>query len=169
MIKAIESIFDTIAFYMDWSVKWMIIATKIFGDYEYKPEEIITFRNGIPGYKEYSAFVWIAVEDSPFQYMQSVDNGGLSFIVTTPFVFFPKYEFDLSDNVKSELDIQSEADLQIYTIVSVRDSLEKATANLAAPIVVNTRTKLGTQYILSDTQYSIQQPLFAAITESGRV
>lgn len=146
----------------------MIIKTTRFGEYEYQMEDVLTFPNGIPGFKDRSKYVLVADEESPFMYLQAVDDGELSFIMVSPFDFFPEYEFELDENVKSELGIQSESDLRILNIINVRDELASATINLAAPVVINVRVKQGLQYILADGDYSIRQPLFSPILEVTR-
>ncbi|RIX47298.1 flagellar assembly protein FliW [Paenibacillus nanensis] len=146
----------------------MILETTRFGQYEYQAEDVLHFENGIPGFKDHREFLLIEDNESPFMYLQSIKDGGLAFIVVSPFDFFPEYEFELNDLIKSELDIKSESDLRILNIISVRDELASATINLAAPVVVNVRMKQGTQYILADGSYSIRQPLFSPIIGSRR-
>ncbi|MEK3883896.1 flagellar assembly protein FliW [Paenibacillus sp. PL2-23] len=146
----------------------MKINTVRFGEYEYSRNDLITFSNGIPGFKERHEYVLVEIEESPFIYLQSVDDGELAFIIVSPFEFFPHYEFELNDIVKTELDVRSQNELLIFNIVSVREELVAATVNLAAPIILNTRTKRAAQYILADSKYSIRQPLFTATAIAGR-
>ncbi len=146
----------------------MILATKRLGDYEYNSEDSITFAKGIPGFNQCQNFILIEVDDSPFMYLQSTSDGDVSFVVASPFDFFPEYEFDLNESIKKDLLIRTEADLKVVNMISVRGNLQSATINLAAPIIINAREGLGEQYILDNGKYSIQHPLFSSQEETRR-
>lgn len=146
----------------------MVIETTRFGGVEYQKEKIITFSSGIPGFKHFQSYIIVTLEESPFHYLQSVDEGSLAFITVNPFDFIPKYEFELPEQVKEEMNIQSEDSLQVLNIVNVQGELATATINLAAPIIINTAERIGMQYILPDSNYSIHHSLFAeALKEKG--
>lgn len=138
----------------------MVIETSRFGTVEYDEEKVVTFLGGIPGFKEYEHYTIVVMEDSPFQYLQSIDEGALAFIIASPFDFFPEYEFDLSEQLKREMNISSKEHVHVYNIVNVQGDLASATMNLAAPIIINTIDRIGTQYIFPNGSFSIHQPLF---------
>ncbi|WP_338553383.1 flagellar assembly protein FliW [Paenibacillus sp. KS-LC4] len=145
----------------------MIMETTRFGALEYGSEQIISFVTGIPGFKQYVTFMIVTIEDSPFQYLQSLENGELAFIIVSPFEFYPDYEFDLSEQVKDELKITEEEGLEIYNIVRVPEELSSATINLLAPIIINGPKQLAVQYILSNSPYSTQHQLFSKNAVTG--
>ncbi|WP_341279876.1 flagellar assembly protein FliW [Paenibacillus sp. FSL H8-0537] len=145
----------------------MIVETTRFGSLEYSPEQIISFVVGIPGFKQYDKFMIVGIEDSPFQYLQSLEDGELAFIIVSPFEFFPNYEFDLSEQVKEELEIKDGESLEIYNIVRVPEELSSATINLLAPIIMNTTKQMAVQYILPNSPYSIQHQLFSDDLKTG--
>lgn len=139
----------------------MNLHTKRFGPIEINEEMIVRFHNGIPGFEDLKLFVLIQESvEHPYAYMQSVEDGDVSFIIVNPFAFVVDYEFDLDDAVLSELGIQASEDLQIWTLMSIANSLETATVNLLAPIVINIKLKIGKQVILHDTDYMTKHPLF---------
>ncbi|HEY0829362.1 MAG TPA: flagellar assembly protein FliW [Bacilli bacterium] len=140
----------------------MKLNTLRFGEIETEDEDIIRFPNGIPGFEKLTQFIMIKTdEDLPFSYMQSVDDGDISFIATNPFDFYPNYEFQLSEEVKQELRIQNEEDVMIWSIVSIKEEIVKATLNLLAPVVLNVREGLGKQVILSGTSYQTKHNLIS--------
>ncbi|GBG07194.1 flagellar assembly protein FliW [Paenibacillus agaridevorans] len=141
----------------------MLLQTSRFGALEIQRNDVYDFQQGIPGFKDLHKYMLIEIDDSPFKYLQSVDNGELSFIVVSPFEFFENYEFILPQEVQTILDIEDEKQVRILNIISIREELASATINLAAPIVMNTERMKGMQYILPDGSYSIHQPLFNAI------
>lgn len=145
----------------------MMIHTSRFGALEYEHEQIISFESGIPGFKDYKKYMIVSVEDSPFRYLQSLEEGSVAFIIVSPFEFHSDYEFQLPEQVKAELNISSDENLEVYNIVSVQEELVKATLNLAAPIIINRINNMGIQLILPDGVYSIHHPLFAERIRAG--
>lgn len=145
----------------------MIVQTNRFGQLEIQEEHIITFKSGIPGFKDYKSYTIVSLEESPFQYLQSTEEGTLAFIIVSPFDFYPQYEFQIPEQVKSELSICSEEHLEVYNIVSVQGDLIKGTINLAAPIIINRSNLSGIQFILPDGSYLIHHPLFAEKLQVG--
>lgn len=140
----------------------MLVQTTRFGEIEVLEEEVFYFKQGIPGFKDVQRFVLIEIEDSPFQYMQSIDLGEVAFIVASPFDFFDNYDFTLSADVQNALGLENKEHVKVINIISIRTDLASATINLGAPIILNTQDRLGIQYILTDGEYSIHQPLFAS-------
>lgn len=133
----------------------MILNTKNFGEIEIDKDKVITFSDGIPGFEDRTSYVIIQNpdEDFPFHWLQAVEDRDLAFVIVSPFFFKQDYEFQLSQNVIERLEIESHEDISVYTIVVVPDDINKMTANLAAPIVINEETKKGKQVFLEDSRY----------------
>ena len=130
----------------------MKLNTPYLGEIEYNLDEIIIFENGLYGFEEKQEFILVNLEDPdfPFNWLQSIDDENLSFILTSPFLFINDYEFDLSDNLTDELEIKNHEDVLILNTVVLNEKLEKSTINLQAPIVINRNTNKGRQIILDD-------------------
>jgi len=141
----------------------MIVETTRFGKIELLEENIYSFVKGIPGFEEYTKFAGIDIEGTPFSHLQSVENGNLALIVVDPFVFYSTYEFQLPDSVVQELEIETPEHIDIRCVVTVRDSLEKATVNLLAPIVLNIKNKKGKQVVLHQSDYTTKHPLISSV------
>ncbi|MCQ6563560.1 flagellar assembly protein FliW [Paenibacillus mendelii] len=137
----------------------MVIQTTRFGELEFDEQEIIRFPQGLPGFKQYEKYTVIPIEDSPFYYIQSVDEGGLAFVAVSPFDFYPEYEFELREDALQDLGFPSIEEVRVLNIVTVKDELEKATVNLIAPIVWNAVTRTALQVILQDSDYKTKHPL----------
>ncbi|MFJ8266891.1 flagellar assembly protein FliW [Peribacillus asahii] len=137
----------------------MRISTKFHGEIEINEEDIYTFESGVPGFLEENQFGLLPLDETPFFVLQSIKTQEVAFIMTNPFDAFPMYEVDLSDEVLADLQIQSEQDVAVFTILSVRDPFEKTTANLQAPIILNHTKKLGKQYIMKTGNYTTRHEL----------
>ena len=68
----------------------MKIETSRFGTVEITEEQIFTFPMGLLGFAKYKQFVVIDhTEESPFKWLQSVEEGSLAFIITDPLFLWP--------------------------------------------------------------------------------
>ena len=139
----------------------MLINTKFLGEVEIKETEIITFEHGLPGFPDYKKFILLALDaDLPLALLQSTEEAAISFVVAYPFAFKDDYVFDLSVEDKSQLQIESETEVLVYSIITLKESFQESTLNLLAPIVINNRTKLGSQIVLQDNiQYPLRYPI----------
>jgi flagellar assembly factor FliW len=142
------------------------LATKYHGEQMVEEKEIIRFEKGIPGFDEEKEFVLLPfADDSVFMILQSVTNPGLAFIISDPFYFFKEYEFNLDDQIVDVLQLTTEKDVAIFVILTVQDPFQRTTANLQAPIVINTEKKLGKQIILTNTDYGTRHSIFQEVAK----
>lgn len=138
----------------------MVIQTKYHGELSIEADDKITFENGIPGFLDEKTFVLLPLdEETSFFILQSVQTQGIAFVVTSPFFFFKGYEFDLDESTKERLNIQSEQDVEVLVILTIKEPFNSSTANLKAPIILNRKTKLGKQLILNQTDYTTKHRL----------
>ena len=145
----------------------MEIETRDFGKIDVNEDDIIKFPEGIPGFLEEKKFVLLPVaEDSPFVILQSITTANLAFITIEPVDIIADYEFEISDKVEKLLKIEQIEDLLIFNIATIRDSIKNMTVNLAAPVVINIKKRLGKQIILDDEKYPVRAKLF---TEKEKV
>lgn len=143
------------------------LATR-FGELIIQEDDVFHFPRGIPSFENRKRYVFVRPEDhAPFEYLQSVDDGNLAFILVDPFLFFPGYTFELSDQALGELGNPAENSLLIRVIVSIRGELRDATANLVAPVVINTHDRQGQQVILASSEYAVHHRLFQAPLNSA--
>lgn len=136
--------------------------TTNFGEIEIDKEKIFSFPDGLLGFEEDREFVIINNEDPeiPFQWLQSLRNPDLAFVIINPFLVYPNYDIRISKAVRDKLKIEDEKDVAIYSIVVVPEDMEKMTANLLGPIILNIDKKLGKQVILDDDRYSTKHYIF---------
>lgn len=135
----------------------MIIETLSWGKLEVDEEQLYHFSKGLPGFDEETDFALIAMAETPFWYLQSLRDKGLSFLLGDPFAFYPSYEFELPDDEAEELEIKS--DLIIRCIITLKEQVEQSTINLLAPIVLNPVERLGKQIVLHRAPYHTKHSL----------
>lgn len=140
----------------------MKLMTKNFGAIEIEERKIIYFPEGLPGFEKENKFIIINSEDeeSLFQWLQSIENPELTFVIINPFFVYPNYDIVIPKTVQEKLKIEDEKDLVIYSIVVVPEDIEKMTTNLLGPIIINTKKMIGKQVILDDDRYSTKHYIF---------
>lgn len=142
----------------------MQITTKFHGELKINETEIYTFESGIPGFLEEKQFCLLALDETPFRVLQSISTPELAFVIVNPFEFFQDYEVKLSDEVLQELQIQTEEDVALFAILTVKAPFEETTANLQAPIIINTTNHLAKQYITNEKSLQTRQLLIQPAT-----
>lgn len=127
-----------------------------------------SFPAGIPGLPEnLKEFIIIALsKESPFFYLQSLQDENIGFILINPFAIYPDYEFDLSDEDMELMGLESSEGLAVFCIVNASKGLKNATVNLLAPVVLNIVTGVGRQIVLLDKRYTVSHPLTGVKGES---
>lgn len=138
------------------------IKTTRFGEIEEDESKIIHFAAGLPAFEEEQEFIIVPYdEESPYVFLQSVLTPDLAFLMTIPFIFFPDYEFRLEDDVLESLALEDQEDLLLYTLLTLPgNDFRGMTANLLAPIVINSRTNEGRQIVLDKSAYKTKHRLF---------
>lgn len=138
------------------------VPTIKFGEIEVDESKIVNFENGIPAFEEEHEFVIVPYdEESPYFFMQSLKTPELAFIITVPFLFFPEYAIEIDDATIKELDIKNQDDVSLYSLVTIPNgSVRYMTANLLAPVVLNTENMKAKQLILEKSNYTTKHRLF---------
>ncbi len=140
----------------------MKIQTYRFGELNIDETKIVKFKNGIPAFEAETEFVILPYEDdSPYYFMQSIKTPELAFILTIPFLFFPDYQIEIDDATVSELEIKNQENVTLYSILTIPNgSVRYMTANLLAPIVLNTENMHAKQIVMDKTNYKTKHRLF---------
>ena len=143
------------------------VNTLRFGEIEIDEEKIVHFEDGIPAFEEEHEFVIIPYDDeSPYVFLQSLATPDLAFLMTMPFVFFPEYEFELDDESQAKLGIEKQEEMLIYSLLTIPGGkVSDMTANLMAPVVINTTNMQARQIVLDKSRYTTKHRLFPETKE----
>ena len=138
------------------------VYTSRFGEIEVDEKKIVHFKNGIPAFEEEHEFIILPYdEESPYYFMQSVKSPDLAFLLTIPFLFFPEYSFEIDEETEKELDITNQDEIFYYTMVTIPNgSIRYMTANLLAPVVLNSKNMQAKQVVLEKSNYTTKHRLF---------
>lgn len=143
------------------------IETTRFGPIEINPEDIIEFPDGILGFEQYHRYAVIEPPELIFGFLQCVDEPWLSFVVIMPELLRSDYSVDLEPKLVKELGFEDPKDGKVFAIVTVPEDITEMTANLQAPIVINLKTRLGKQVILTDGVYKIRHNVLAELQRNA--
>ena len=143
------------------------VYTSRFGEIEVDEKKIVHFKDGIPAFEDEHEFIILPYdEESPYYFMQSLSTPDLAFLLTIPFLFFNDYTFEIDDATVNELGITSPDAVFYYSMVTIPNgSIRYMTANLLAPIVLNSKNMQAKQVVLEKSNYTTKHRLFP---ESGK-
>ncbi|MDD5170247.1 MAG: flagellar assembly protein FliW [Syntrophales bacterium] len=135
------------------------IDTKRFGRIEIADPRIVIMREGgILGFSHLREFVLLNPDEKKlFWWLQSLEDGNITFLVTNPFMVCPDYELDIPSRDTEILNITDREDVVVLSIVTVNRARElKITANLRAPIIINAKEMIARQVVLERDDYDIR-------------
>jgi flagellar assembly factor FliW len=136
-----------------------------FGTIEVPSEAVVEFPVGLIGIGG-SRYVLLAREEnSPFVWLQSVDEPTMALAVTNPFQFFPEYAVELFDAEADRIGITDPTQADVYVTVRAAEALEDFTVNLRAPILISKGR--GFQVINEAEEAPVRAPLFTATAEQA--
>lgn len=140
----------------------MKINTSRFGELEINEDIIFNFVEPILGYEHLPRFILVDnVPDSPFKWLQSVDDGNTAFPVTVPGYFGLDYQFVIPDAEAKKLGLTGPNELLSLNIVCIPPGKpEEATINLLGPIIVNLNNRKSMQLVLINDNLSVRHKLF---------
>lgn len=127
---------------------------------EYTETDTIRFEGGLPGFETLKSFLLtMNPEHEPFVWLYSIENTAIRFLMINPLLFRPDYSPKMGKEQIADLQIDNKDDLFLFTIVTLNPNARLSTVNLAGPVMINIKRKLGKQVILDDAHYSIREKL----------
>ena len=145
----------------------MLINTIRFGQVEIDGSKLIKFEEGIPGLEEYHEYALLQFEDSyPIMWLQSTEDRGVCLPVLDTFAVIEEYVFDIDDSDVKELGLNGPEDLYVASVLVIPEDIRKMTANLAAPIIINTATGRAKQILIGGGDYNVRAPVFPEISKA---
>lgn len=146
----------------------MQIQTKFHGELIIHPDQIWNFPKGIPGFEAENQFTLLPIEDNGiFQVLQSTQTPTTAFIVANPYTLVDDYSFDVDEPTINLLNIESEQDVFVLSVISLKEPFESSTINLQAPLIFQTIRKKARQMILNENKFSLRHPIGTLTAKKG--
>lgn len=147
----------------------MTLMTRLFGEIEIKEEKVITFENGIIGFPHMTRFILIFDEEresSSILWMQSLDEPQVALPVIDPLKIKPDYNPTVEDEILKPLGELKENEMLVLTTLVVPENIEKMTANLKAPMIINAGNQKAYQMIVEE-DYPVKFPVYQLLKEKA--
>lgn len=127
-----------------------------------KDEVALSFPEGLLGFPDFHTFrLFEPAGGYPLKFLQSVDNPEISFSCIDVAAIRPDYEVPLGEEDAAALALQTPLDALVLAMVVIPEDPRKMTANLAGPLVVNSKTRIGRQVVLNTDKYPLKFPVLA--------
>ena len=140
----------------------MTFESSRFGTLEIQTEEVIEFPAGLIGLGGARYALLTTDDQSPFAWLQSIDDPDLALPITNPWLFFTDFAVDVDDADAKRIGIEDPSKVDVWVTVRAASELQGFSANLRAPILVwNGR---GHQVINEAKDAPVRAPLFPAST-----
>jgi flagellar assembly factor FliW len=126
------------------------------------PEDgaLLTFPKGLMGFPKLTVFKLFEPKDAyPLKFLQSVEAREVSFVCVDPASVKKDYEVPLGEEEAEALHLEAPQDALILTLVVIPEDPRKMTTNLAGPLVINVKTRIGFQIVLNADKYPLQFPI----------
>lgn len=132
-----------------------------FGTLDIDDDSVLTFPSGLLGFPESRRYVMLDHDtEAPFKWLQSLDDPAVAFVIIDPDLLLTDYHIGVSGDVLAELQGSEEDELSTAVILTIpSEDPGRMTANLRGPLLMNQRTKLCKQLVLSD-EFPTRHPLF---------
>jgi flagellar assembly factor FliW len=147
----------------------MQIETTRFGSLTVDAHKTLTFTDGLPGFEGCRLFTILphhtaeGGKGSPFVWLQSLEQGDLAFLAIEPHSVFPDYAPRVPRAEMESLCLTEDAAPRLYSLLTVpQGDPSGITANLMAPILINSSARLAKQVVLNTDQYSLRHRLIPA-------
>lgn len=137
----------------------MRLNTRNFGEIEVEDQKVIMFEEGIPGFEMLKKFTFVDSEDDIFNYLQSIENTDICFIIVDPYKFVKDYAPVINESYFQKLGGGASEEFVLFSIVCLKNCIEESTINLAGPLLIHSEYKKGVQVVTEDKKYRVNHKL----------
>ena len=124
----------------------MQVETSRFGIIEVGEKELISFPWGIPGFEQLKSYILLEYKNGPFQWLQSVEEPAVAFVVCPP--DFLGLEYTASDSKKKLIKLEDIGDLVVLNIVSFDRETRAIRFHVKSPLLFNVAERIGYQWTM---------------------
>lgn len=136
----------------------MDVKTTRFGTVSIAEDRVISFPKGLLGFPAHTRFCLLEpADDACFFWLQSCDDPALAFVVTDPNFFVPEFSVPIRQEQMEAMSLPSLSDAQVFVIVNKIDNT--LTGNLQGPLVINSLTRSGEQFVLAEKRWTTRHTL----------
>lgn len=139
----------------------MKVKTTRFGELEVNPTDIINFTEGLLGFEHLKKYFVVDPGDSTLiLWLQSTEEEKVAFPIIEPKIFKQDYIAKLLPADLNGLELESLQSAKLYSILTIPANVTEMSANLKAPVVINSQKKVGKQIVLQDSKLSVKHEMY---------
>ena len=147
----------------------MIAEPKYVGTRDVEHHKIIHLPLGTSGAENLKNFALIYDIDneqkSKISWLQSMEEPLMALPVINPIDLMENYNPIIEDELMKIIGNPADADILIFVTMTIPSDLEKMTANLKGPFIINTVTRQAMQVIVENPEYKVKFNAYEAIQE----
>jgi flagellar assembly factor FliW len=144
----------------------MRVNTTRFGEIDCLPEDQLEFKEGLLGFLQLRHFVILDdPNDEIFAWLQSCEAPEIAFPVLEPEIFASETPLQIPRSDYEALALKSTEGSKIFCIVTIPVDPTQMTANMKAPILINTKDRIARQCVLQDNNLAIREPIFVKLQQ----
>ena len=149
----------------------MLIRTKYFGEIDIEDSKIITFHDGIMGFKEFKKYTILfdkEESESKISWLQSIEEPSLALPVINPYLVDEKYSPIVNDELLSNLGELTDENLVMFLSLTVPSDIKKTTTNMKAPFIINSDNKKAIQLVAENQEYEVRVNVYEIFQNQGK-
>ena len=145
------------------------IPTTRFGTLEVASDRVVTFPDGVIGFENYKRYTLVQQSgQAAFSWLQSLDEPKVAFPLMEPGSFRPDYRLRLSESDTNTLRLDTQTKPQIFAILTIPAGNPRGmTANLLAPLVINSATQIGKQIIVMNEEFTTRHEVVRELEQAA--
>ena len=132
----------------------------IMTTFHHDEEQRIDFPFGLPGFESSRYFILSRLKDHElFNMLKSEDDARISLLIMNARYLKSQKCITISQSDLESVGAANQNELSIFVILKIDHESGLFTANLRAPLIVNSASNKGRQVILDDKNLSVTHPL----------
>jgi flagellar assembly factor FliW len=137
------------------------VKTTRFGELEVNQIDVVVFNDGLLGFDNLKKYFVVDPGDSTLiLWLQSIEDERIAFPIIEPKIFKPDYIAKLLPADLNGLELDSLQNAKLYSILTIPANVQEMSANLKAPVVINSAKKVGKQIVLADSKLSVKHEMY---------
>ncbi len=137
------------------------VMTSRFGEVEVRSDAVVTMAAPVLGFPQARHYFLKRHHDnSPLLWFQAIEDPDLAFVVIDPAYLVAGYRPEVRPPVLEALAVVESASLDVLVILSIPSGGKGViTANLMAPLLLNSEDRLAAQVLLDSGKYDCRWPV----------
>lgn len=145
----------------------MIAQTRLFGEITIEDEKVLDFPNGIIGIEDKHKYAIIydmeQGENTAIRWLQSMEDPYLALPVIEPFALVEDYNPVIEDALLESIGNPGDEDIVVLLTLIISSDVTKITANMKAPVIINSAACKGAQIIVENPDYDARFNVYDAV------